>query len=243
MLKGYSFDRVPNVFNRYIQSIYEIKSNPINSTQKSMAKSLLNNLLGRFGIQMDKPTTDIVNFKTLDTISVMKKVMSSESISEGKVLLTYINKLDPEVIYSHNLDYIKIMDKYKDVEVQSFDATSVVISAAVTAYARIYISKIKLKIMANGGKIFYSDTDSIVTDLKLHESLVNDKDLGKLKLEHEIEKAIFISGKTYCLVNKKGEFINKAKGIKSSCLTYKDYLDLLNNKDVSTAVKTQSKTD
>jgi len=97
--------------------------------------------------------------------------------------------------------------------------------------------------LANGGKIYYSDTDSIVTSQKLPESLVSNKDLGKLKLEHEIDKAIFISGKTYCLIDKNGKITNKAKGVKSSCLTYKDYLDLLNNKNVHTAVKTQSKTD
>jgi len=243
MLKGYTFNKEYNVFDKYINNIYQIKRDTNNSSQKSMAKSLLNNLLGRFGIQMNKPTTEIVNVKMLDTISSMKKVMSSENISESRILLTYINKLDPEIIYSHNFDIVKIMEKYKDIEAQSFDATSLVISAAVTAYARIYISKIKPEIMANGGEIYYSDIDSRVTSQNLPESLVNNKDLGKLKLEHEIEKAIFISGKTYCLVNKKGEFINKAKGVKSSYLTYKDYLDLLNNKDVSTAVKTQSKTD
>ncbi len=243
MLKGYTFNRESNVFNRYIQTIYEIKSNPKDSTQKSMAKSLLNNLLGRFGIHMDKPSTEIVNYKTMDTISAMKKVISSENISEGKRLITYINKLDPEIISSHNLDYIKILDKYKDIETRSFEATSVVISAAVTAYARIYISKIKHNIMANGGLIYYSDTDSIVTSKKLPDYLLSSSELGKLKLEHEIDKAIFISGKTYCLIDKKGNFINIAKKVKSSCLTYKDYLDLLNNKHVTTAVKTQSKTD
>jgi len=136
-LKGYTFNRESNVFNKYIHNIYGIKSNPKDSTQKSMAKSLLNNLLGRFGIQMDKPTTEIVNLKAMDTISAMKKVVSSENISHGKVLITYINKLGPEIISSHNLDFIKIMEKYKDVETLSFDATSLVISAAVTAYARI----------------------------------------------------------------------------------------------------------
>ena len=46
-----------NVFTNYINKIYDIKSNPINPSQKTMAKSLLNNLLGRFGISMDKPVT------------------------------------------------------------------------------------------------------------------------------------------------------------------------------------------
>ena len=50
MLKGYSFNRENNVFSDYINNVYKIKSNPSNACQKAMAKSLLNNLLGRFGI-------------------------------------------------------------------------------------------------------------------------------------------------------------------------------------------------
>lgn len=63
--------------------------------------------------------------------------------------------------------------------------------------------------------------------------MLSDKTLGKLKLEHEIKKSIFITGKTYCFYNVKNEFINKAKGVKSSFLTYSDYVNLLNNKNVN----------
>lgn len=64
----------------------------------------------------------------------------------------------------------------------AIEATPIVISAAVTAYARVYISKLKLDILKKGGKIYYSDTDSIVTNIKLPDSLVSAKGLGLLKL-------------------------------------------------------------
>lgn len=50
VLKGYNFDREIDVFKQYMNKVYNIKSNPLNPSQKSRAKSLLNNLLGRFGI-------------------------------------------------------------------------------------------------------------------------------------------------------------------------------------------------
>lgn len=56
------------------------------------------------------------------------------------------------------------------------------ISAAVTAYARIHINKIKLYIISKGGIIYYSDTDSVVTNLELPDYMVNSNELGKLKL-------------------------------------------------------------
>lgn len=59
--------------------------------------------------------------------------------------------------------------------------------------------------------------------------MVNEKELGKLKLEHKINKGIFITNKTYCIINDNNEFINKAKGIKSSSLKYEDYKKLLEN--------------
>lgn len=59
MLKGYSFDRESNVFKSYIYKIYEIKANSTDKVKRSMAKSLLNNLLGRFGINLDKPITKV----------------------------------------------------------------------------------------------------------------------------------------------------------------------------------------
>lgn len=43
--------------------------------------------------------------------------------------------------------------------------TSVAISAARTAYGRIHISKLKLGIISKGGKRYYSDNNSIVTDI------------------------------------------------------------------------------
>ena len=74
-------------------------------------------------------------------------------------------------------------------------------AAAVTSYARLFMSKVKLDILNKGGHIYYTDTDSIVTDIPLEESLVGPK-LGQFKLEYEIKEGYFISAKIYCLVLK-----------------------------------------
>jgi len=49
------------VFKDYGQEIYKTKCNPINNSQKVMAKSLLNNLLGKFGIGLEKAITKIIS--------------------------------------------------------------------------------------------------------------------------------------------------------------------------------------
>lgn len=83
----------------------------------------------------------------------------------------------------------------------------------------------------------------VVTDLQLPKDMVDTKELGKLKLEHKISKGIFITGKTYCFYDDKGKFHNKAKGIKSDSLRYMDYIFLLNNRNVNTAIKVSSNKD
>lgn len=70
--------------------------------------------------------------------------------------------------------------------------------------------------MENGGEIYYSDTDSIVTNIKLSEDKISKTEIGKLKLEHKIDRGVFINTKVYCIMDKGGNFINRAKGVKST---------------------------
>jgi len=240
VLNGYSFNRESDVFTSYINDVYKHKANSKTKTEKAIAKSLLNNLLGRFGISLEKPTVVIVNAKTFNEMSCRYKINSYIELSDNKYMVSYIPTLDHDVITSHNLSVTKLVSKYGDKESTSHNSTSVAISAAVNAYARIHITRIKLLILKSGGKIYYSDTDSIVTDLKLPDTMVNKNELGKLKLEFEVSKGIFISGKSYALITKDGQLVNKYKGIKSSSLKWEDYLNLLNNISV-TGVKRYGK--
>ena len=95
----------------------------------------------------------------------------------------------------------------------------------VTSYARIFMNKIKLKILKSGGKIYYSDTDSIVTDIDLNtiNPKLEGKELGQFKLEFIIKEAYFVSNKTYCLVLNNNKTIIKTKGVLSDSLTLDDF--------------------
>ena len=112
--------------------------------------------------------------------------------------------------------------------------SNVAIAAAITAYARIKMIPYKLL----PGTI-YTDTDSIITDLELPEELVSPNELGKLKLEHIITEGYFISDKTYCFKNVKGEVIKRAKGVKAKFLTWEDYKKMYELKEIN-AVKVSS---
>ena len=149
--------------------------------------------MGRFGIGLEKAVTKIVSNKTFEKLKLTNKINSFQEIGETKTLVSYLPMLDPDLILSNSLYIVKLANRNKDEEKQIFNEDSIPISAAINAYGRIHISKLKMDVFKMGGNIFYSDTDSLVTNIKLPDYMVNNKELGKLKLEYEIDKGIFVS--------------------------------------------------
>jgi hypothetical protein len=86
---------------------------------------------------------------------------------------------------------------------------NIAIASAITAYARIKMSYFKNN---PNFKLFYSDTDNIVINKPLPPLMVADG-LGLMKLEHVIEKAVFLAPKVYGLMEENGHEIIKAKGL------------------------------
>lgn len=66
--------------------------------------------------------------------------------------------------------------------------------------------------------LYYSDTDSAVTDAPLPDIMVGDK-LGLFKLEYVISRAVFLAPKVYAFITINGDEIVKVKGIKQDTLS------------------------
>ena len=76
----------------------------------------------------------------------------------------------------------------------------------------------------NNPRINLYYTDSIFTDSDIDSFMIDNKILGKLKLENTCNKAIFIAPKVYCLLTESGKFIHKVKGLKHEVtLSFKDF--------------------
>jgi len=249
ILKGYNFNRVKDVFKTYVEEIYNEKMNSTGA-RKLIAKLLLNSLLGRFGMILEKRITDLVDYEKYIEILSTREIYDSKWIIKDKdVLLTYSNDLSSIICDQYGCGYIEELNKkYNSSDVNDINIkkemrnVSVVISAAVTSYSSIYMSKIKLLILSLGGKIYYTDTDSIVTDIELPKNYIGEN-IGELKLEHKIVRGYFITSKTYCLIvlDKKGneKTVIKAKGVINSKLSEDDFIKLYNNHKIK-AVKSDS---
>ena len=65
-------------------------------------------------------------------------------------------------------------------------------------------------------------------DKTLPDYLVDNKILGKMKLEHIVKKAIFLAPKLYCLNTNNNEFITKTRGLNHDInLNLQDFENLL----------------
>lgn len=183
-----------------------------------------------------QPITKIVDKSTVENIFYTRKVIQDLDITENQTLLSYLPGPDKDITEQFEIDPTLNKDINKTDNVTLVKNISIPIAAAVTAYARIYITKIKLDILKRGGKIYYSDTDSIITDIELNPNLVDPKVIGKFKLEHELELALMPAPKVYFLKKKdiyntiKDEdqkYIVKAKGGSSKDLLLQQFEDMI----------------
>jgi hypothetical protein len=86
---------------------------------------------------------------------------------------------------------------------------NVAIATTITAGARVIMSTFKNN---PDYRLYYSDTDSVVIDRELDPGLVGNQ-LGQLKLEKVIAKAVFLAPKVYGLIDVNGNETIKIKGV------------------------------
>jgi hypothetical protein len=219
ILMGYEFDK-GYIFKDYIDTLYELrmqyeKDDPMNY----VAKLLMNSLYGKFGMKPQSTKVDIYNLA---------------SDSELNSFFEMVDKYGPSIQDWFKLDqhYVVIRDKVSDLynnedndHYHGLDV-NVAISAAITAGGRMWMSTIKNRFEFN---LFYSDTDSFVTNKPLPSFMVGNK-LGQFKLEYTIERAVFLAPKVYAFITSSGEEIIKVKGIKQDALSGLHIEDLENLK-------------
>lgn len=199
-------------------------------------------------MDFNKNVTELVSKEKLDVIMLTKKVSMVLELDPdtGTHIVTYNPVISKDICDLNGIDYTKALriDVRNDKSIQKrFSSVSIYTASAILSYSRIHMSYLFKYIEENKGSIYYTDTDSIFTDIKLPDHMIDDKKLGKLKLDSEILEAYFVADKQYYYINKYGQEIKKAKGVDSSKLSKQDYIDLYNSKIINTAVKTMSKRD
>ena len=226
---GYKFERGINLFKDYVETFYHIKKTTKDPVEKTLSKLLLNSLYGKFGMKDIISNMKILSKKEANKITKNYNYSIFADLAEDKVLVKYSSKL-PEPLTSLIKDK---KDKLNEIPISSLSRkrgvpSAVHISAAISAYARISINKFK---NIPGNPCIYSDTDSVVLPKELPVNLIG-KELGQMKLEHQIEKGIFIRKKLYAIIDNMGILTIKSSGVKSETLNFEKFKLLLDGKSV-----------
>lgn len=248
--KGYKFNKISNIFCDYVETIYAEK-NQTTGAKRLISKLLLNSLLGRFGMHIDKKNTSLINDnETYMNLISRYPVYDEKIISKDLYLVTHNTEISKSICEQHGVNYIDVLNdsKSRSGVVEEFNFirnVSVGVSAGITAYSSIFMSQIKQYVLSVGGEIYYTDTDSLVTNIPLPDEFVG-KDIGMFKLEHKIIRGYFISSKLYCIVvwdeeKNKEKVIIKSKGVYSTKLNENDFISLLNNEHIKHGVKGDTK--
>lgn len=124
-------------------------------------------------MHIDKKLTSLIdNDDTYIDIISRYPVYDEKFISNELYLVTHGNEISKAICEQHGVDYIDILNnsKGRSSSQEQFNTVrnvSVGISAAVTSYSSIFMLRIKQYILSSGGQIYYTDTDSIVTNIPL----------------------------------------------------------------------------
>ena len=164
-------------------------------------------------------------------VNTLEKFKSTDTISKhvGKLLInsfygrlgmgnessrSIISDLPNHEEYVHFTDDLVIYKK----KIKKDSAKNIAVASAITSKARIKLYKGYLAVINAGGRLLYSDTDSIIAAFPKDKSPINST-IGDIKFDGhkndtEISKAVFISSKTYSVILKDNTEITKIKGIR-----------------------------
>jgi hypothetical protein len=205
ILNGYQFER-GNIFKDYVTTMYTLRNEyPKGHPMNLIAKLLMNSLYGKFGMKLETTVVDMYDISTDEG-----KAHFREMVDILQLNIKDFIKIDETIIIVRNsrvpLKYDEELDMYHGQDI------NIAIASAITAYARIKMSFFKNNPLF---KLYYSDTDSAVIDRPLPDFMVGNG-LGQMKLEHTINKAIFLAPKVYGIVDVDGTELIKVKGITHS---------------------------
>jgi DNA polymerase family B len=215
IIRGYLFEKT-NIFKDYVKKMFELRSQyPKGDPMNDIAKLLNNSLYGKFGMKDEMTKAEVFTI-TND----VEQIEFDEMIDALGIEIQDLIKFDNNYIVITknfvNLYYNEKLDMFHGSEV------NVAIASAITAEARIFMSQFKNN---PNFKLYYSDTDSIVTNKPLPDYLVG-KELGQLKLEYVINKAVFLAPKVYGFITDTGEEIIKVKGLNKDIINKLGFKDL-----------------
>ena len=237
------YARTESLFDKFVTYFEKLKNdntydpkNPnkkINPALRNFSKLVLNSLYGKFATGRERTSYTSLReiIETIEKLMKKEEIFSPEIKFFKSVLNGNIDIAQDKWMKEEDLSILGRMPKrYKIprlndhlIQFNSYltsEYVQVQISSYVTALARLELYKGIENIISRGGKVYYCDTDSIVSDIKLEPHFVHDYEFGKWKLEGEIKKGYFAQPKVYFEETITGKTNKKFKGLPHGRVEY-----------------------
>lgn len=211
-------------FRDFISTVYQHRISCDKGSPLNMAmKLLMNSLYGRFGMKTAYLETRILDEQAFNDCAKHYDVQDWHQ--EGAKYIVKVAKSKN----IHNLQLLledgQLSLSEYEKEVQSSAThrprSSVHISSAITAYARMHMNQFKCDERLD---VHYTDTDSIYCQHPLPADMVDERQLGKFKQEAAVAEGFFLAPKIYYIEDGQGAVKMACKGMNSKELVKDDYL-------------------
>lgn len=211
---GWAFDK-GDLFSDFVTKYFQLRSTSEDIFQKRMAKLILNGLYGKMGQRFYDMKYRVVFESEFYEVEENHRIVYATNVKTdgplGRIEYKGIPFLDKEssAFYERALG-------------------SVAVSAAISSYGRIKQYQI---IHANSGHIYYTDTDSFVSDQPITQGVGSG--LGELRLEGVFHEGYFLAPKIYALRNENGKCKFSMCGVDPQKVTFADFEKLYQGKEVA----------
>ena len=194
------YDKEDYVFKDYIEEFEKKKKKGI--YYKIFGKAMNNGLYGSFALNEDN-SIFIITFSEEELYGYIKNM---NVLSWKKVNNTIIIKIEKNKLSS------KFFDKKK-----KWNSTkrNIIYSSYISSYARNRLYNSFLEVEKSGGRLYYTDTDSIFAGYKTNNI---GRKVGEIEWTDIYEDGVFISPKFYYLKNQ----TLKSKGVKNNTFIFED---------------------
>lgn len=196
------YEKDEYIFKEYVHDFIELRKK--GGFYKFFGKNIVNGLYGSFAFNDD----DVFCVVTLSEDEMLSycKIVDVESWKKiGEYFIIKIKK-------NKKSDFILNKNKKWDLDVKK---RNIAYAAIISSKARIKLNNSLQKVLKDGGKIYYTDTDSIFAGYK--ENRLNTR-LGDIEWNEIYKDAVFISSKFYLIKHLQP----KIKGVKVLNFSYEE---------------------
>jgi hypothetical protein len=208
-----TYEKEDYLFKEYVMEFMKIRDR--NTYYNIFGKNMINGLYGSFALN-DENEMYILTMSEDEFLFYQKEI---DIISFKKIGDIYILKV------IKNIKSKKYLDKKNKWDMKN-KKRNIAYAAIIASKARIKLNNSLQSVLDDGGRIYYTDTDSIFAGYKNNKKK---KKIGDIEWSETYEDAVFISSKFYYLKDKN----IKLKGVNKNEHTFEEIKeDFYNNNKI-----------